>query len=70
MEVTRDSDALDLSAAMFFPPEHGIGMVVLTNMRVANMFLAAVQQYLLEVLFGVASKAEGIVAGGVRAHQK
>jgi hypothetical protein len=42
-------------------------MVVLANLRAANLFLASIQQRLLEVLFGAESKAESMVTGGEKA---
>src|SRR6202012_332523 len=50
------------TADMFFLPEHRIGMVILTNLRLANQFLGSVEQKLLELLFGTESKAEAMVA--------
>jgi hypothetical protein len=61
VEVPHGGNALGFSADMFFLPEHGIGMVVLTNLSTANLFLASVGQKLLEVLFGAESKAEAMV---------
>jgi len=67
VEVTHGGNTLGFSADMFFLPEHGIGMVVLTNLRAANLFLASVGQKLLEVLFGAESKAEAMVTGAKKA---
>ncbi len=69
-EVTHGGNTLGFSADMLFFPEHGIGMVVLTNLRAANLFLVAVHQRLLEMLFGAASKAEAVVAGAATALEK
>jgi hypothetical protein len=41
--------------------------VILTNVRFANQFLAAVGQKLLEVLFGAESRAETMVTGEKKA---
>jgi CubicO group peptidase (beta-lactamase class C family) len=61
VEITHGGNTLGFSADMFFLPEHGIGMVVLTNLRAANLFLASVGQKLLEILFGAERKAEAMV---------
>lgn len=64
-EVSHGGNTRGFTADMLFLPHHGIGMVVLTNMRAANLFLTAIHQRLLELVFGAASKAEAIVAGAV-----
>ncbi len=69
-EVTHGGNTLGFSADMLFLPEHGIGMVVLTNLRAANLFLVAVHQRLLELLFGAAGKAEAMVAGAATTLEK
>ncbi len=69
-EVTHGGNTLGFTADMLFLPAQGIGMVLLTNLRAANLFLQAVHQRLLEVLFGAASKAEAMVAGAATAMEK
>jgi CubicO group peptidase (beta-lactamase class C family) len=60
-EVGHGGNTRGFTADMFFLPEHRIGMVILTNLRLANQFVASVEQKLLEVLFGAESKAEAMV---------
>ncbi|MFP5235714.1 MAG: serine hydrolase domain-containing protein [Acidobacteriota bacterium] len=60
-QVTHGGNTLGFSADMAFFPEHGIGMVVLTNLRAANLFLSAIGQKLIEILFGAQEKAEALV---------
>ncbi len=66
-QVTHGGNTLGFSADMFFLPDHGIGMVVLTNLRAANLFLAAVGQKLLEILFGAENKSEAMVTSAKKA---
>jgi CubicO group peptidase (beta-lactamase class C family) len=60
-QVMHGGNTLGFSADMVFLPEHGIGMVVLSNLRAANLFLSAVGQKLIEILFGAEAKAEALV---------
>jgi hypothetical protein len=66
-QVTHGGNTLGFSADMFFLPEHGAGMVVLTNLRAANLFLTAIGQKLIEILFEAESKAETILTGAKKA---
>jgi len=66
-EVGHGGNTRGFTADMFFLPEHRIGMVILTNVRLANQFLASVEQKLLEILFGAESKAEAMVAAEKKA---
>jgi CubicO group peptidase (beta-lactamase class C family) len=66
-QVTHGGNTLGFSADMFFLPEHGVGMVVLTNLRAANLFLTAIGQKLIEILFEAESKAETILTGAKKA---
>jgi CubicO group peptidase (beta-lactamase class C family) len=66
-EVGHGGNTRGFTADMFFLPEHRIGMVILTNLSLANQFLASVEQKLLEVLFGAESKAEAMVAAEKKA---
>jgi CubicO group peptidase (beta-lactamase class C family) len=61
VEVKHGGNTRGFTAEMSFLPEQGIGMVMLTNVRTANGFLSAVEQRLLEILFGAESKAEAMV---------
>jgi len=66
-EVGHGGNTRGFTADMFFLPEHRIGMVILTNVRLANQFLASVEQKLLEILFGAESKAEAMIAAEKKA---
>jgi CubicO group peptidase (beta-lactamase class C family) len=61
-EVMHGGNTLGFTSDMLFLPKHGIGLVILTNLRAANTFLGAVHQRLLELLFGATAKADAIVA--------
>jgi len=67
VQVTHGGNTLGFSADMFFFPEHGVGMVILTNLRAANLFLASVGQRLVELLFGAECKAEAMVTAAKKA---
>jgi CubicO group peptidase (beta-lactamase class C family) len=67
VQITHGGNTRGFTAEMFFLPEHGIGIVMLSNLRMVNHFLAAIGQKLLEVLFGAESKAEAMVTSGKRA---
>jgi CubicO group peptidase (beta-lactamase class C family) len=66
-QVTHGGNTLGFSADMVFFPEHGIGMVVLSNLRAANLFLSAVGQKLIEILFGAEARAEALVTSAKNA---
>jgi len=66
-QVTHGGNTLGFSADMAFFPEHGIGMVVLSNLRAANLFLSAVGQRLIEILFGAEARAEALVTSAKKA---
>lgn len=66
-EVTHGGNTLGFTSEMLFLPDHGIGIVALTNVRLANLFLAAVVQKLLELLFGAESKADAMIRAAKKA---
>lgn len=69
-EIGHGGNTRGFTANMFFLPEHRIGMVILTNLQLANQFLASVEQRLMEVLFGAESKAEAMVAAEKKARDE
>jgi CubicO group peptidase (beta-lactamase class C family) len=66
-QVMHGGNTLGFSADMVFFPEHGIGMVVLCNLRAANLFLSAVGQRLIEILFSAEARAEALVTSAKKA---
>jgi len=67
VEVGHGGNTRGFTADMFFLPEHRIGMVVLTNLGLANQFLASIEQKLFELLFGAENRAEVMVAAAKKA---
>lgn len=62
--VQHGGNNIGFSSDMYFLPEHGVGVVMLTNAAGANAFLAAVRRRLLELLFdGKPQAAENLAAG-------
>jgi CubicO group peptidase (beta-lactamase class C family) len=67
VQIGHGGNTRGFTADMFFLPEHGIGMVMLTNLRLANQFLASVGQKFLELMFGAESRAEAMVTAEEKA---
>jgi CubicO group peptidase (beta-lactamase class C family) len=62
--VQHGGNNLGFSSDMYFLPDHGIGVVMLSNGGGTNTFLAAVRRRLMEILFdGEPEAAENLVAG-------
>jgi len=59
-------NTLGFSSDLYFLPKEGIGVVVLTNLRAANLFLAAVRRKVFELLFDAQPKAEKMVAAAAQ----
>ena len=60
--IGHGGNTIGFSSDMFFLPDKGIGVVMLTNMAVANAFLAAVKQRIFELLFDAPATAEQMIA--------
>jgi CubicO group peptidase (beta-lactamase class C family) len=60
--ISHGGNTLGFSSDMYFLPKKGLGVVVLTNLRLADSFLAAAKHKVFELVFGAAPKAEKIVA--------
>lgn len=56
--VGHGGNTMGFSSDLFFLPEKGVGMVVLTNKYFANSFLSAVKQKFLELSFSIKSRAD------------
>lgn len=50
------------SADMYFLPQEDVGVVLLTNVRLANLFLAAARRKVFELLFDAPPRAEKMIA--------
>lgn len=55
-------NTLGFSADMYFLPQEDVGVVLLTNLRVANLFLMAARRKVFELLFDAPPKAEKMIA--------
>ena len=60
--ISHSGNTLGFSSDLYFLPKKGLGVVVLTNLRMANSFLAAARHKVFELVFGDAPKAEKMIA--------
>ena len=60
--IGHGGNTIGFTSDMFFLPDKGVGVVVLSNIAAANAFLAAVKQRIFELLFGARETAEQMVA--------
>ncbi|HUJ41511.1 MAG TPA: serine hydrolase domain-containing protein [Candidatus Acidoferrales bacterium] len=58
------------SADMYFLPQEGLGVVLLTNLRLANLFLAAARRKVYELLFDAPPRAEKMIAAASQADKE
>ena len=65
--IGHGGSTLGFSSDMYFLPANDLGVVVLTNLRLANTFLAALRQKFFELVFGAAPLAEKTIAGAAKA---
>lgn len=56
--VGHGGNTMGFTSALFFLPDHNIGVVILTNSGGANAFTDAIKQRLLELLFDAESKSD------------
>jgi hypothetical protein len=68
--VSHGGNTLGFTSDMFFLPDHGIGVAVLTNMRLANAFSSAFRQKLLEVLFEADNTSHAMIAAALTSVEK
>ena len=55
------------SSDLYFLPQDGVGVVLLTNVRLANLFLMAARRKVFELLFGASPRAEKMIAAASQA---
>jgi CubicO group peptidase (beta-lactamase class C family) len=67
--IHHGGNTFGFSADMYFLPDKDLGVVALTNIYVANTFLAALQSRVFEMMFGAEPKSEKTVAAGVKVRQ-
>jgi CubicO group peptidase (beta-lactamase class C family) len=63
--IGHGGNTFGFTADATFFPEHGIGLVVLTNAAAANAYTAAVRRKLVELLFDANAEAEKGLAFGI-----
>lgn len=57
------------SADLYFLPQEGLGVVLLTNRFIANLFLAAARRKVFELLFDAPPNAEKMIAAALQAEK-
>ncbi len=67
--ISHGGNTLGFTSDLFFLPERDLGVVVLTNLRVANAFLGTLRQRVFEVAFGAEQKSEEMVAATCKARR-
>jgi CubicO group peptidase (beta-lactamase class C family) len=58
------------SADMYFLPQEDVGVVLLTNVRLANLFLMAARRKVFELLFDAPRRAEKMLAAASQAEKE
>lgn len=66
--ISHGGNTLGFTSDLFFLPAHDLGIVVLTNLRIANAFLGALRQSIFEILFGAEQKSEQMVQAACKSH--
>jgi hypothetical protein len=64
--VAHDGNTLGFSSGLAFFPEKELGIVVLTNARAANAFIAAIKQKFFELTFSATPRSEEMVKNAVQ----
>lgn len=64
--IGHGGNTFGFSADANFYPEHGLGLVMLTNAAAANAYMAAVRRKLIEILFDATPEAEQQLAFGIK----
>lgn len=68
--LSHGGNTLGFSADLYFLPKEGIGAVVLTNLRAANLFLAAAREKVFELLFDAPAKAEKMIVAAAQSERE
>lgn len=64
--IQHGGNNLGYTADMYFLPDHGVGVVLLTNGQGANFFTGVVRRRLMEILFDGKEEASRTLAFGVK----
>lgn len=68
--VGHGGNTMGFSSDLFFLPEKGIGVVILTNAFFANYFLYAVKQKFLELTFSAKLRSEEMIEAALREREQ
>jgi CubicO group peptidase (beta-lactamase class C family) len=68
--IGHGGNTFGFTADATFYPEHGIGLVVLTNAAASNAYTGAVRRRLVELLFDAGEEAEQNLAFGIKQTQE
>ena len=68
--VGHNGGTMGFSSDLFFLPEKGIGMVILTNKSFVHSFLAAVKQKFLELTFSAKPRSEEMLQSVLQAQEE
>ena len=68
--IHHGGNTFGFSADMYFLPQQDLGVVLLTNRRAANLFLAAARLKVFELLFDASTKAEKMIAAASQAEKE
>lgn len=65
--ISHGGNTCGFSSDMYFLPKNDLGVVVLTNLRLANAFLTALRQKIFELLFDATPKSGQMISGAATA---
>lgn len=68
--IHHGGNTLGFTGQTMFLPDHGIGLVILSNAQIANRFTGAVQRRLLELLFDGADRARENLAHSLKTERE
>jgi len=68
--IHHGGNSWGFSADMYFLPEEDLGVVLLTNIRLANLFLAAARRKVFELIFDAPPRAEQTIAAASQAEKE
>lgn len=63
--LSHGGNTFGFTSEMFFLPDQNLGVVLLTNRRVANAMLGAIRQRIFEIVFGAARKSDEMLSAVV-----
>jgi CubicO group peptidase (beta-lactamase class C family) len=66
--LSHGGNTLGFTSDLYFLPDQALGVVVLTNLRIANAFLGVVRQRIFEILFGAERKSDQMLSAAVKIH--